>query len=144
MTGPLIRDERGSTVTEFAFVCPVFLMFLFLILDGARVMFVKQEVNGLAADVARCAAIKASGCTSIDTAKSYAVALGNTRPQIAITTANVDLALTTDTDRARCGNLAGMMRATITVPYGRGSMTLLPQSAMPSTLVSTSCFPVAG
>lgn len=134
----LLRERRGATAVEFAFVAPVFLMMLFLLLDGGRMMFAKQSLNELAAAAARCAALKPTGCATASAVQSWAVSRGLARSNLSIVAS--DVAILTSTT---CNGQASMAQATIAMTYRKGAMTLLPQSVVPATLTSVSCFPVA-
>ena len=91
MMRAFLRDRKGGAVVEFALVAPTFLMFLFLILDGGRMMFAKQSLNELAAATARCAAIKATGCADTASAKSWAVSRGLARSNLQLSASNVTI-----------------------------------------------------
>ncbi|QJU59386.1 pilus assembly protein [Sphingomonas sp. AP4-R1] len=130
-------DARGATTVEFAIVAPAFLMMLFLLLDGGRMIFAKQALNELATASARCAALKPTGCTTAAEVQSWTVSRGNTRSAMALTTTMVAVVPSTT-----CNGQSGMAQATISVPFKKGAMTLLPQSVAPANLTSTSCFPV--
>jgi Flp pilus assembly protein TadG len=65
------RRERGAAAVEFALVLPVFLAFIFGILEGGRLMEAQQAVTAAARAGAREAAL--SGST---TASTNAAALG--------------------------------------------------------------------
>jgi len=134
----LLRDRRGGSAVEFALVAPTFLMFIFLILDGGRMMFAKQALNELASATARCAAIAATGCDTAANAQSWAVSRGLTRSNLHLSTGNVVI-----DSAATCSGQANMVQATITMTLTKGAMTLLPQSVVPSTLTSVACFPIA-
>jgi Flp pilus assembly protein TadG len=135
MMRALVQNQRGGSVVEFALLAPTFLMFLFLLLDGGRMMFTKQSLNEVAAATARCAAIKATGCTDAATAQNWAVARGLARDNLQVSSAVVDV--------ATCNGIANMSRATINTVWKKSAMGLLPQSLVPSTLTSVACFPIA-
>lgn len=137
MTG-LARHEAGSTALEFALVAPVFLMVLFLILDGGRMIFTKQALNELAVATARCAGIKAPSCTTVSATQSWAATRGLQRSMLPLTSSNVTVVQSTS-----CNGQSNMAQATITMTYKKGAMNLLPQSVAPSQLVSTACFPAS-
>jgi Flp pilus assembly protein TadG len=132
------RDQIGAAVVEFALVAPIFLMFVFLILDGGRMIFAKQSIGEVATATARCAALKATGCTNAANAKDWAISRGLTRDNLALAAANIDVVVGTT-----CNGVANMAKATISMSWKRGAMTLLPQSVAPSTLTSIACFPIA-
>jgi Flp pilus assembly protein TadG len=136
MMRALLRDCRGGSLVEFALVAPTFLMFLFLLLDGGRMVFTKQAVSEVAAATARCAAIKAAGCDTIANAQNWAVARGLARDNLQVSSAVVDV--------VTCNGATNMARATISTVWKKSAMGLLPQSVAPSTLTSVACFPIAG
>jgi Flp pilus assembly protein TadG len=133
----LPRDQRGATVVEFALVAPVFLMFLFLMLDGGRMLYTRQQVNELAAAAARCAALKPASCTTDAQVKSWTVTRGLQRSRLTLVAANVSVTM------AGTCNSQNAAVVTVNLPFKRGAMALLPQSRVPATLSSTACFPRA-
>ena len=132
----LLRSQRGAGAVEFALLAPTFLMFLFLLLDGGRMMFAKQSLNELATATARCMATKQAACANSGSAQSWAVSRGLARNNLQLTSNNVTI-----NTAATCGGVSNMIQATITVPWKRGAMMLLPQSIAPSSLSATACFP---
>ena len=135
MMRTLIRDCRGGSLVEFALVAPTFLMFLFLLLDGGRMVFTKQSLNEVATATARCAAVKGTGCATAADAQSWAIARGRARDNLQVSSAVVDV--------VTCNGVANMSRATVSTTWKKGAMGLLPQSTVPSTLTSVACFPIA-
>jgi len=132
----LARNVVGGATVEFALVAPTFLMFIFLILDGGRMMFAKQSLNEIATATARCAALGATGCTTASNAQDWAIARGSARDNLNLSSATVELGVT-------CNTVAKMARATVSTVWKKGAMGLLPQSVAPSTLTSVACFPIA-
>ena len=132
----LLHDRKGGSVVEFALLVPTFLMFVFLLLDGGRMMFAKQSLNELATATARCMATQQTACGSVSTTQNWAAARGLARNNLQLTSANVAINASTT-----CSGVANMVQATITMTWKKGAMTLLPQSVAPSTLSSTACFP---
>ncbi len=56
-----IRHEtRGQSLVEFAFVLPIFLLFVFVLIDGARYVFTDSVLSQAAREAARVAAVEAS------------------------------------------------------------------------------------
>jgi Flp pilus assembly protein TadG len=133
----LLRDRTGGSMVEFALLLPTFLMFIFLLLDGGRMMFAKQSLNELANATARCTAIQAPDCSTVSKAQTWAVNRGLARSNLQLTTSNV--AITTP---ASCNSVANMTQVTVSMTWKKGAMNLLPQSVAPSTLSATSCFPI--
>jgi Flp pilus assembly protein TadG len=137
MIRSFLRDRRGAGVVEFALLAPTFLMFLFLLLDGGRMMFAKQSLNELATATARCLAIRESGCADASSTQSWAVARGLARSNLKLASSNVAINAS-----ATCAGVSNMVQATISMPWKKGAMTLLPQSIAPSSLTATACFPM--
>ena len=137
MIARLWRSARGGTAVEFALVAPTFLIFLFLILDGGRMLFAKQALNELASAAARCAALKAPGCITDSAIQTWAVNRGARRSALVLATSDV-------TPLASCtGRTGSWEQVTIRLTYPKGALNLLPQSTVPAQLTSISCFPVA-
>lgn len=136
MSRHLLRNAAGASTVEFALLAPTFLMFLFLLIDGGRMMFAKQSLNELATATARCMATKQSSCADAGSTQSWAVARGLARSNLQLTTGNVTI-----NTSATCGGVSNMIQATITMPFKKGAMNLLPQSVAPSSLTATACFP---
>jgi len=134
------RDQVGGVVVEFALVAPTFLMFIFLILDGGRMLFAKQSLNEVATATARCAALKATGCADTSSAQTWAISRGLARDNVKLLPANVEVLTGAN---VICNGVANMAKATISMTWKKGAMTLLPQSVAPSTLTSVACFPIA-
>lgn len=136
MIRALARDSTGATAVEFALLAPTFLMFLFLLFDGGRMLFAKQSLNELATATARCMATKQASCADSSSTQSWAVSRGLTRNNLQLSTS--DVAINTS---ATCGGVTGMIQATIRMTWKKGAMTLLPQSVAPTALSATACFP---
>lgn len=131
----LWRDIRGVTATEFALVAPAFLMFMFLIIDGARAAWTYQTLQEVAANSARCAALGVTGCKTVAEVQSYAVARA-AAGGVPLTTGAVTL-----TPAATCSSVAGMTKVAISATYQGASTKLLPSNV--TALTTESCFPTA-
>ncbi len=131
----LFRDAKGVTATEFALVAPMFMMFMFLIIDGARAVWTYQVLQEVAAHSARCAGLGTTGCKTSSDIKSYAV----TRA----TASGVKLAASavTLTSGATCSSIGGMTKVAIASSYQGATTKLLPSTL--TTLTTESCFPTA-
>lgn len=131
-----LRDTRGAAAIEFALVAPLFLMFLFLFLDLGRAQFTRQALGELAAAAARCAAVRSAACADAAAVQTWTVAragrsgLTITAPMVAVNQAAV------------CNTVANMAQVTISKPYARTALTLLPEGRLPATMVATACFPI--
>lgn len=131
----LLHDASGVTAVEFALVAPVFLMFMFLIIDGARVTWTYQTLQEVAANSARCAALGATGCTTAAEVQSHAVARA-AASGVKLTTSAVTL-----TPSTTCSSMAGMTKVAISSAYQGATTKLLPSTL--TTLATESCFPTA-
>jgi len=136
MIRTLLRNRDGAGTVEFALLAPTFLMFLFLLIDGGRMMFAKQSLNELATATARCMATKQSSCADSTSTQSWAVSRGLARSNLQLSASNVVI-----NTSATCGGVSNMIQATITMPWKKGAMNLLPQSIAPNSLSATACFP---
>ena len=132
MIRALACDRKGGSVVEFALVAPTFVMFLFLLLDGGRLIFAKQSLNEVATATARCYAIKSSSCPDSSTARTWAINRGLARDNLAVSAV---------TFASSCDNGLAGAKVTVSMAWKSGAMTLLPQSVVPSTLSSSACFP---
>lgn len=132
----LYRSQKGAGAVEFALLAPTFLMFLFLLLDGGRMMFAKQSLNELATATARCMATKQSACADTTSTQTWAVNRGLARSNLQLVSGNVTI-----NTAATCGGVSNMIQATISMPWKKGAMMLLPQSVAPASLTATACFP---
>ena len=131
----LLRDRRGVTAVEFALVAPAFMMFMFLIIDGARAVWTYQTLQEVASNTARCAALGVTGCKTALEVQSYAVA------RAAATGVKMTAGAVTLTSAATCSSVAGMTKVAIASSYQGATTKLLPSSV--STLSTESCFPTA-
>jgi len=131
----LLSDRRGVTAVEFALVAPAFMMFMFLIIDGARAVWTYQTLQAVATDSARCAALGVTGCKTSSEVQTYAVNRANGYG-VGLTSGAVTL-----TSAATCSSVAGMTKVAISTSYQGATTKLLPS---PMTTLSTeSCFPTA-
>jgi Flp pilus assembly protein TadG len=131
----LLRDRHGVTATEFALVAPAFLMFMFLMIDGARMVWTYQALQEIATNSARCAALGATGCKTSTEVQGYAVARAAANG-IRLATGAVTL-----TSAATCSSIAGMTKVAISSAYQGASTKLLPSSL--TAMNTESCFPTA-
>jgi hypothetical protein len=74
MTGRrFLRDARGVTAVEFAFTGPAFFALIFLVIEGAFLMWTQVGLQHGAEMAARCATITPSICNTAANIQSYAV-----------------------------------------------------------------------
>ncbi len=131
----LARDLRGVTAVEFALVAPVFMMFMFMIVDGARAVWTYQTLQQVATDTARCAGLGVTGCETSGEVQTYAV---NRAAGFGVKLAAAAVTLTPSTS---CSSIAGMTKVAISTSYQGATTKLLPSNL--STLATDSCFPTA-
>jgi Flp pilus assembly protein TadG len=67
------HDARGVTAIEFAFTGPVFFALIFLVIEGAFLMWTQVGLQHGAEMAARCATINPSLCSTSAAIQSYAV-----------------------------------------------------------------------
>ena len=131
----LLRDVTGVTAVEFALVAPAFLMFMFLIIDGARMAWTYQTLQEVATHSARCAALGVTGCKTSAEVKLYArTRAANAQVALAESAVSLDA-------NVMCSNIGGMTRVTISSSYQGATTKLLPSKL--TTLDTESCFPTA-
>ena len=53
-------ESRGQSLVEFALVLPVFLLFVFVLIDGGRYVYTDSVLSQAAREAARVAAVEAS------------------------------------------------------------------------------------
>ena len=61
------RRDRGQTLVEFALVLPIFLIGLFALIDGARLVYLNSTLSQAAREAARTGSVEASWIGSFDT-----------------------------------------------------------------------------
>jgi hypothetical protein len=59
-TGRAATRQRGQTLVEFAIVLPIFLLALFALVDGSRLVFTNSTLSQAAREAARQASVEAS------------------------------------------------------------------------------------
>ena len=131
----LLRDSIGASAVEFALVAPVFLAFIFLLIEGGRLEWTQQALQEVAASSARCMALGTAPCADTPSIKGYAAARALAWG-VTFTTAT-----TTVTANATCNSVSGMNKISISLPYG-GVTGLLPFA--PSALTASACAPSIG
>jgi len=128
----LRRCTRGGTVLEFALLAPIFFGFLFVIIEGGRLLWTKQTLNEVAFSAVRCMSVSSTTCGTNSAVQSYAVSRA-TRYRIAVTSTNV-----VPTANVTCDGNASQNKVTITVAFNSPARKLLPR--MPTSIVSHACF----
>ncbi len=127
-------DRRGAAMLEFALVAPLLMAFIFLIIEGGRMIWTHQVLQEVAFASARCMALGNTGCTSTATVKTWAAARASGS---GVTVAEAAI---TPTAAATCEAQANMVKVVILMPYGKAVGSLLP--VPPASLAASACFPV--
>lgn len=131
----LARCRRGVTAVEFALVAPVFMMLLFGLIEGGRMLWLKQTLNEVAFSTARCMSV-GTDCPTLAQQRAYAV----TRAAgYGVTIAAADITITANTS---CDGNANANRIAITERFNSPVLGLLPM--LPSTVAAHACFPTLG
>lgn len=125
---------RGATAVEFALLAPVFFGFLFVIIEGGRLLWTKQTLNEVAFSAVRCMSVS-STCASEEAIQTYAVGRA-ARYRIAVTSANV--VPTAAASGVTCDGNANSNKVTISVPFNSPVRKLIPR--MPTSVTSHACF----
>jgi Flp pilus assembly protein TadG len=73
----ILRDERGTSAIEFAFVGPVFLMLVIGCMYGCLMLYSMASLNYAVEEGARCASVKTTVCTNNGAIITYAQAAYN-------------------------------------------------------------------
>jgi len=123
MMGPhsMMRDERGASVVEFALILPVFVGFVFGMINCGLLLWTQLGLEHGVVAAARCATINASACPDVQ-AYAAAEAYGLPVPKTAFTKTTPE-----------CGNQ-------VAASYGFQFVTvILPPQTM--TLTARACYP---
>ena len=72
LIGRGLMDERGVTAVEFGLIAPVFIAFLFGVINLGVLMDVQASLHYAAEESARCASVKTTVCSDAASTQSYA------------------------------------------------------------------------
>ena len=134
-----ICDIRGAAAIEAAIILPVYILFIFGVVEFGHMYWTANSLQYAADEAARCNAIS-STCNASTTAISRATGIGLTSGEITTASSTV------------CGNFTGT-QVTITHPVAPLSKAVIPDiiaafhfstlniPSMSFTLVARSCFP---
>ncbi len=126
---PGMRDERGSTIVEFAVGASVLLMVVFGIILMALALYTYNVVSESAREATRYAVVRGSACTSFGTAcpataaniQTYVQSIGfpgiNANNLTATTAWSVYPAGGTCTPSASCNNPGNQVQVTVSYPF---------------------------
>lgn len=133
-----LRDRRGSSAVEFAFLGPGLIFLIFGVTEFARIEWTREVLKQVAVAGARCMGVVQPQCgngAALDTGKAQAFVVAEaSRRTLTLTTSNVAVSST-----ATCATVSGFSQVTITYP-----MTLivpLPNVGRTVNLSSSACFP---
>jgi Flp pilus assembly protein TadG len=73
----LLRNRRGVAAIELAFALPVYLLFLFGVMDMGWLMFKQVTLDRAVSLAARCGAVRNGGCASDAGIKAYAAGIAS-------------------------------------------------------------------
>ena len=73
-------NPRGQSLVEFALVLPVFLLILFGVIDGARLIYTNSQLSQAAREGARVAAVEVGWVGSTEAACATPGEIATTRP----------------------------------------------------------------
>ena len=127
------RCTRGAAMLEFALLAPVFLMALFGVIEGSRLVWTQQTISEVAYATARCMSVSAN-CDTLAEQSSFAVARASSYG-ITVTAANV-----TPQGGVDCNGFANSNQVTVTENFDSVLNGFVPN--FPATVSASSCFPV--
>ena len=130
----LRADNLGSTMVEFALVAPALMAFIFLILEGGRMIWTKQLLEDAALDSARCLGLRALPCKTDAGVQAFAVEQA-TSSGVRLLTANVTVQA-----NVACNGTNGLGRVRLEVPYSSPAAGFLPVKI--DKLSAEACFPM--
>jgi Flp pilus assembly protein TadG len=131
----LANSADGNSALEFALLAPVFLLFLFTIIEGCWMLWQYEILTGVASDSARCMAVGSSNCSTTSATATYAASLAGSW---GLTLPSADVTVVTGTT---CAGVSGLDQVSITFPLANPVAGLLP--GVPSSLSVSSCFPIS-
>ena len=120
-------SRRGAAIVEFAFVAPIFFLFVFGMIEFGRMVMVQQLITNAAREGARVAILPGSTTSQVDTAVSNYL------------TGSVSGATTTvNPDPPSGATYGSAVTVTVTVPFSSVSWTPKP-FFLGSTTLSAQC-----
>jgi len=118
----LLRDEAGNMAVEFGILAPVFLLFLFGIMEGGRLLWTVNALHYSVQEASRCASINTTACGSSDQIKAFAAGRSGAHFANSVFTATV----------AACGNrVSASYTMPLNIPFMAHSISLSAQSCYP-------------
>ena len=140
--------RRGQALVEFALVLPVFLLIVFGIIDGGRLIFTYNTVSNAARNGARVAIVNqsTSGTDTCDTTSATAWSVGcavSSGVGVSIVPADVVVTYRNPTDTGDCAPVSIGCIAVVTVTGRFQALTpIIGQLIGPTAVSSTSKIPI--
>ncbi|WP_342249310.1 TadE/TadG family type IV pilus assembly protein [Sphingomonas sp. OTU376] len=131
----LLRATRGASAVEFALLAPVFLTLLFGIIEGSRMLWLRQTLGEVAFSTVRCMSVS-STCATLQQQQSYALTRAS-QYGVAITATNLAIKA-----NITCEGNAASNQVSITAPFRSPIAGLI--SAIPAEITAKACFPKLG
>ncbi len=128
----LLRSTRGASAVEFALLAPVFLLMLFGIIEGSRMLWLRQTLGEVAYSTVRCMSVSSS-CNTIDKQQNYAVTRAS-QYGVKLTTTNLAIQ-----PNVTCEGNAASNQVAITAAFRSPVAGLVP--GIPANITATACFP---
>jgi Flp pilus assembly protein TadG len=135
--------RKGSTAIEFAIVTVALLTLVFAVIEFGRMLWIREALQAVATQGARCIGITASYCASAGSynaanAQTYIVNLANSW---GVTLTSGNLTLTQSASSGACsGTGLSVAKVTITYTFHTTVSSLLPTLASQS-LTGQACYP---
>ena len=118
----LLRSDAGNVAVEFGMLAPVFLLFLFGIMEGGRLLWTVNALHYSVQEAARCASVNTVACGSSDQIKSFAAGRSGAQFASSVFTASV----------TGCGHLvSASYTMPLNIPFMSHSISLSAQSCYP-------------
>lgn len=144
MTRHLLRHRGGAIALEFAVLAPIYFGLLVSLLELARYTWLRNAVQQIAFDGARCAGLRAVSCSDAPTSsggsrtfsatktQSYIIGIAGARG-IRLAAGNLTI-----NDSTTCSGVASVTRVIVTGTFN--SPVLAPFGLDDQTIASTVCY----
>lgn len=130
----LFKNQVGASAIEFAILAPVFLTFIFGIIESSRAYWQTDVIRQASYDGARCAAIGDLRCLTAEDTRNVVVAkIQRSNFTVSPNSVTVDINTT-------CDGLGPMARVSIDIPFSSAAAGLLPIT--PDNLTGETCMPI--
>lgn len=125
-------DRTGAVAVEFAIIAPVFLMALFGLIEGARMLWTQEALDEAAYRTARCVMVGTDACNTQQKRINYAIARAKVN---GLTVAAAGVSVNTS---ASCNGATGALLVTVQRNFGSPAAGLLP---VPQVIEGRACLP---